>query len=278
MAGDSRTRRSLQPARAAWLPWAFTAAAILAQIAWPLTSGDLRTTTTEVVVVMFTAASISHAAVHRGARWTLAFTGISLAFGFLVELIGTSTGAPFSSYAYTGELAPQVLGVPVIIPLAWTMMSYPALLVGRRLVTGRGGRILLGAVALATWDLFLDPQMVGEGYWRWDHPDPTLPGVPGIPIVNFAGWLLAAAILMAALSWLPDVAAPEGVPATLYLWTWLGGIIANAVFLDRPWVALWGGLGMGLVALPYAVTLYRDTVDGAARGRVGTTGISVSES
>ena len=28
-------------------------------------------------------------------------------------------------------------------------------------------RVVVGAVALTAWDLFLDPQMVGEGYWRW---------------------------------------------------------------------------------------------------------------
>ena len=30
-------------------------------------------------------------------------------------------------------------------------------------------RIALGAVALTAWDLFLDPQMTAEGYWRWDR-------------------------------------------------------------------------------------------------------------
>ena len=242
---------------ASWLPWSLTTAAILVQIAWPLTAGDTRTATTEVIVVLFAAASISHAAVFRGARWALEFVGISMAFGFLVELLGTSTGFPFSAYSYTDQLSPQVLGVPLIIPLAWTMMSYPALLVGRRLARGRVLRILVGAFALASWDLFLDPQMVGEDYWRWAQSEPALPGVPGIPIVNYLGWLLAAGVLMAALSVLPDVAAPEGVPATLFLWTWVGGIVANAVFLGRGWVAVWGGIGMGLVAVPYAVSLYR---------------------
>ena len=37
----------------------------------------------------------------------------------------------------------------------------------------------------------------------------------------------------------------------LYGWTWVGGFVANLFFLDRPWVALWGGLVMGVVAVPY---------------------------
>lgn len=233
------------------IPWIFAATAILAQIAWPLTSGDVRLLNTNVVVVLFAAAAISHAWVHRGAAWALAYTGITWAFGLGVEFLGTTTGWPFSPYEYTDALTPQAFGVPVLIPLAWSMMAYPALLVGRRLAQRRWAQVLLGAYALSAWDLFLDPQMVSEGYWVWLSDLPGLPGVPQIPMVNYLGWFAGATVLMLALSMLSDTPAPEGVPALLYGWTWIGGIIANAVFLGRPAVALWGGVGMGLVAVPY---------------------------
>ena len=233
------------------VPWLLAAAAILAQIAWPLTSGDTRVLTTQVVVALFAGASISHAWVHRGARWALTYTAIVWTYGLVIEYVGTSTGFPFSPYEYTDALSPQVFGVPVLVPLAWSMMAYPALLVGRRLARGTAARIAISAYALSSWDLFLDPQMVDEGYWVWLSDLPGLPGVPQIPMVNYLGWLLGSAILMAVLSWLPDVSAPEGVPALLYGWTWIGGIVANAFFLGRPWVALWGGVAMGLVAVPY---------------------------
>ena len=32
---------------------------------------------------------------------------------------------------------------------------------------GGGESVVLGAAALTAWDLFLDPQMTTEGYWRW---------------------------------------------------------------------------------------------------------------
>ena len=41
----------------------------------------------------------------------------------------------------------------------------------------RAGRVAVGALALASWDLFLDPQMVDAGHWRWADPLPALPGV-----------------------------------------------------------------------------------------------------
>jgi putative membrane protein len=43
----------------------------------------------------------------------------------------------------------------------------------------------------------------------------------------------------------------------LYLWTYFSAVLAHAVFLDLPGSALRGGLGMGLVAVPLAVALWR---------------------
>lgn len=252
------------------IPWLLAGSAILAQIAWPLTAGQARVATTQAVVCLFAAASVTHAGIWRGWAWAGRYTAVVLAFGFAVELLGTTTGFPFSPYEYTNVLQPQLLGVPLLIPAAWTMMAYPALLVGRTLGTripirGAGrtgarrraiGQVALGAWALASWDLFLDPQMVAEGYWRWSTAAVALPGVPGIPVINYLGWLLVSAILMAMLTRVLPAAsdsdpADQGVPALLYGWTWIGGIVANAVFLGRPAVALWGGIGMGLVAVPY---------------------------
>lgn len=254
-------------ANSARIPWAFAIAAILAQIAWPLTSGTGRVINTTVVVVLFAAASVSHAAVTRGARWAAGYTAIALGVGLGVEVLGVSTGFPFSAYEYTDALQPQLFGVPVLIPAAWTMMAYPAWLVGRRLAGPRLiSAVVIGAFALAAWDVFLDPQMVGENYWVWLSDARGLPGIPEIPLANYAGWLLVSLVLIGAVSLLPTdraarpwSVASEGVPTLLYGWTWLGGIIANAVFLGRPLVALWGGLVMGVVAVPYLYGALRDT-------------------
>ena len=54
---------------------------------------------------------------------------------------------------------------------------------------------MLGAVALTAWDLFLDPQMIAEGYWRWARRG----GYRGIPLSNYAGWLVTGVGVMAVL-------------------------------------------------------------------------------
>ena len=40
--------------------------------------------------------------------------------------------------------------------------------------------------------------MVAAGHWAWASPEPALPGVPGIPLTNYAGWLLVVALVMVA--------------------------------------------------------------------------------
>ena len=175
--------------------------------------------------------------------------------GLVAEAVGVATGFPFGRYEYADTLGPAVLGVPVVIPLAWVMMTWPAYLVAARLVRSRPARVAVGAVALASWDLFLDPQMVAAGHWRWDDPLPSLPGVPTVPLTNYAGWLLVAAVLMLLLP--APSAADDTVPYALYLWTYASSVLAHAAFFGLPASALWGGLGMGLVAVPLALSLRR---------------------
>ena len=237
------------------LPAVLTGSAILAQIAWILFPAGDRQVITTVVVVLFTAAVLSHAVLNLGWAWTIDFTLIAAGFGLLVEVLGSRTGFPFGAYDYSPTLQPQILSVPVIVPLAWLMMAYPALILARSV--SRRWAVPLGAIGLSTWDLFLDPQMVGEGYWTWRDPASALPGVAGIPLQNYLGWLLATLALMAALHHLPSRKVDTTVPLVLYEWTWIGGIVANAVFLGRPAVALWGGLGMAILAIPAAKVWWR---------------------
>lgn len=236
------------PSHVRWLPFAVVAASILTQIGWILVPAGQRQGVTTAVVLLFSAASLTHAVLHFGAAWTAVFAAISAGFGLLIELLGHTTDIPFGAYHYTDQLQPQVLGVPAIVPLAWLMMSYPALLLARSLTTR--WVVPLAAVGLTSWDLFLDPQMVGERYWVWETTTPALPGIPGIPLQNYAGWLLGTLLLMWLLNRLPRRDVDLGVPLLLYGWMWIGGIVANAVFLDRPAVAVIGGLGMAILGLP----------------------------
>lgn len=203
----------------------------------------------------FFLASTTHALVHRGLRWTALFVLVTTGTGLLAESLGTSTGLPFGQYDYADSLGWKLLSVPVVIPLAWAMMAYPCLLVGQRLTRSRLGAAAVGGLALAAWDLFLDPQMVEAGHWTWRDVQLALPGAPGIPVSNYLGWLLVAVLMVGVLQLLPRRDADDRVPAALFLWTYVSSVLANAVFFGRPAVALLGGVGMGVVAIPYVKAL-----------------------
>jgi len=186
--------------------------------------------------------------------------------GLLAEAVGLRTGLPFGEYAYAGTLGAEVLGVPLVVPLAWTMIAYPVLLAARRLT--RLWVPVVGALGMVAWDVFLDPQMVGDGHWTWADPTPALPGVPDVPLTNYAGWAVVALVMMLLLeAVLPpprdgrdgtrDGRADESVPALLLGWTWLGYVLGNLFWFGTASVALVGGVALGLLVLPYGWVLWQ---------------------
>jgi putative membrane protein len=239
------------------LPWLLAFAVIGLEIAYALAEGSQRRDLTIAVVVTFFLASAIHALAWRGLWWTLGYLIVAVGGGLAVEVVGLRTGWPFGDYTYAADrLGPTVFDVPVVIPMAWAMMAYPALIAARKLCTGALSTPLVGAIALASWDLFLDPMMTGEGFWRFSETQHALPHVDAIPGANFAGWLLAAFAMMLLLDRLPRRAAHDGPPALLYLWTYVSSVVGNLFIFDRPWVALYGGIAMGVVAVPYLWVLW----------------------
>lgn len=255
--GPDRSDRSVPSVnRHRTMPGWLAGAGVLAEIGYPMVHGSVRAVVTDATVLLLCAAAVGHAAMTRGRRvagWLL----LVFAGGCgVVEAIGLATGWPFGRYTYSGMLGPAIAGVPLVVPLAWTMAGWPAYLVASRLTSRRTTRVLVGGWALACWDLFLDPQMVREGYWSWHRPTSTLPGVPGVPLSNDAGWLLVAVLAMLAFELLasgpakPHPTDPDTIPVALYLWTYGSSVLSHAAFFGLPGSALWGGVAMGLVVLP----------------------------
>jgi uncharacterized membrane protein len=233
--------------------WFLVGAAVLVQIVYPLMPTTARTPVTMLSVAVFAVASLADAARVHGRRGVAALLVVACGGGLVVEALGLHTGVPFGLYRYTDTLGPEVAGVPVIVPLAWMMMAWPALVVGRALAQRPAIVALVGGAALASWDLFLDPQMVAAGHWVWADPVPALPFVPGVPLSNYAGWVVVATLMTAALHRLVGPVAPVSRPAAaLYLWAYASSVVAHAVFFGLPGSAVVGGLVMGAVAVPFA--------------------------
>jgi putative membrane protein len=238
-----------------WAVPTLVGAGVLAQVAYPLVDGSARDALTVGTVVVCCAAAVTHAAVTRGVRTAALLVLVTAGGGLLVEAVGLASGVPFGRYDYAGSLGPKLLGVPLVIPLAWTMMAWPAWLVAARVA--RRARVLVAGWALASWDFFLDPQMVDAGHWTWSDPAPGLPGVAGVPLTNYAGWTIVAMLMMAALAAvLPAEPAGADLPMfAFYLWTYASSVLAHLAFFGLPGSALWGGLAMGVLAVPLALSL-----------------------
>ncbi len=171
--------------------WTALAAMAVAQVV-SSRAGHLEIFVT-LIVVLLAVASVSFTAVGWGWPRAAAAASAAFALGLAAEWAGTRTGFPFGAYRYTGLLRPAAGTVPLVVPLAWAAMGLPGYAAGAALARSRAGRIAAGAAALTAWDLFLDPQMISNGFWRWAHPGPY----QGVPLSNFAGWLLVSAVLMA---------------------------------------------------------------------------------
>ena len=173
----------------------------------------------------------------------VSFVGVT---SLLIEVLGSRTGIPFGSYAYTGGLQPTIGGVPLIVPLAWFAIATAAWGTAGWIVSAQVPRVVLAALAVTAWDVFLDPQMVDAGFWVWQEtPGPAF---RGIPLVNYGGWLLAALIIVAIID---RIAGPQRSTPLLGLYTWVAVMqtLGFLVFFGDPVLGLVGGAAM----LPFVV-------------------------
>jgi putative membrane protein len=260
---------AIAPARARHgAVWALFWTHLLAQPVYALLPERLQGAGTLFIVFSFAGFSFAHLLATRGARAALALASLCLVVAGGLEALSVATGWPFGLYSYGESLGPAVAGVALLVPVCWFMMAYPASRLAE-LVLGRGAAWAyapFAALALAAWDLFLDPQMVRTGVWSWVEPG----GYAGVPLGNYAGWALTGLLIFAAYR---PFARPgddavrrdpafELLPVAAYVWTWFGSALVNAAWWGQPLVALVGGVGMGAFAVPAAIKAWR-----VARGR-----------
>jgi uncharacterized membrane protein len=189
-----------------------------------------------------------------GLARTLKTFAIVTGLSYFAELLGSSTGIPFGKYHYTDILQPQIAGVPLLIPLAWLMMLPPGWAIAKIIFPRPVSRFpipnflftilysLLSALAFTAWDLFLDPQMVGWGFWVWEIPGQYF----GIPLSNYFGWIVVSALITLAVN---PKDLPVGPLALVYILTWILQTVGQGIFWPQPGPAMVGFLGAGAFVL-----------------------------
>ncbi len=267
------TGRESEPTAKRWADRVAAAAGvttIAGMIATPLVPqrGQARRVLSSVVVASMFATSTANAVKRWGTRRSGSAAAATALTTGVVERVGTRTGFPFGRYAYTDALRPQIAHVPVIVPLAWFGMGLPSreaahAALGPHSTPAR--RVALGSAAMTAWDLFLDPQMVGEGYWAWVKRG----AYRGIPLSNFAGWFLTGLGIMALFEWLlpPARREPDVRLVGEYGYMSVMQTLGFARYFRDPLVATVGGLGM----IPIALTAVSRLVPGTTLSLSGAT-------
>jgi putative membrane protein len=186
-------------------------------------------------------------------------TGLIVVTGLAMESLGVATGLVYGPYHYTDSLGPKFLGlVPYLIPVAWTMMMIPALVVAERVLPAglkgwKRGLALACAtgVAMTAWDMAMDPMMVKIGHWVWE----TNGGYFGVPLQNFWGWWLTTflAISLFIVIARPKSVMPDQLPGNWAVWAYavtafnsvaadllmgLQGPALAGIFSLLPWVVI----------------------------------------
>lgn len=130
---------------------------------------------------------------------------LTFMIAFVAEALGVNYGIIFGNYHYPDLLGPQVVGVPLLVALAWEPILYASFYITDILVPARerqtfGQKMLLftalafvAAIATTAWDMMMDPFAVSRGYWIWHDGGPYTPYIAGgVPISNFVGWIITA--------------------------------------------------------------------------------------
>ena len=129
-------------------------------------------------------------------RWlgwtdTVVLWAILGVYALLIETSAIFTGFPYGHFGYSELLGAKLFGVtPWTVFLAWTPLIIGAYAVARIFFSNTILRIVLTALIATAFDLILDPGAVRLGFWKYAGSG----GFYGVPLSNFAGWLVTGSI------------------------------------------------------------------------------------
>jgi len=138
----------------------------------------------------------------RGVKASLRFFAIASVVAFAAEYSSTHNGFPFGHYAYTGETRGDELylsNVPAFVPVSYAVMIYAGRSIATFATSSKIALVAVGAVATMAVDLVVDPVAVRGSHWflgdlfHYAHHGPWF----GVPLTNFAGWILTAGVVLA---------------------------------------------------------------------------------
>jgi len=131
-------------------------------------------------------------------RRAVGWIGVLTAYTYLIESVGVATGWPYGEFAYTVDLGPMLGGVPVALPVFFIPLVTNAYLLCLLLLGPRADsvwvRLATVIPVVVAMDVVLDPGAVSLGFWDFGGG-----AFHGVPLSNYAGWVLSAVVAVVTL-------------------------------------------------------------------------------
>jgi hypothetical protein len=195
------------------------------------------TLTLRPYVFGFVAAFLVAGTLDLGARRTVLFAAWVGPLTWLAEFASTRIGIPFGLYHYTGTTHGQevfLANVPLMDCLSFTFLAYASLCLARAALSGR--RVpppvlaLFAGVLMMLLDVVMDPVAVRGDRWFlgriFYYPDGGI--YFGVPLSNFAGWIIVGTLGVGGFIYLSGWREPGGAfGLSAPSWAWPGGFGAR---------------------------------------------------
>jgi putative membrane protein len=117
---------------------------------------------------------------------------ILFALGFLVEVIGVSTGVLFGEYTYGATLGFKLFETPLMIGVNWILLSLASFGISSFFLKKQLPIILLSSLLMVLMDVLIEPIAISLDFWTWALGD--------IPLQNYFMWFLVSLIMNALIS------------------------------------------------------------------------------
>lgn len=173
-------------------------------------------------------------------------------YALAIETSAIVTGFPYGHFGYSDFLGYRIFGlVPWTVAFAWTPLMLGAYGIAANLFSGPIIRVIVATLIITLFDIVLDPGAVYLGFWQYDDGG----WFYGVPMSNFAGWLVSGAIgavIIEVIVWIfsPLLPTPMQLASSVIFIIFFWSMIA--AFGGLVWPAL-----IGLAVFAVMIFLYR---------------------